>query len=103
MTELIQARLPDGEVIWVLFDDDGPADVGLTDRLVPLTGLTEAVRGLVANVQKGLDGVRPDGLTVEFGLDLGLAETGIVAALVGGQANASIKVTASWTPSRPQQ
>ncbi|GHJ47591.1 hypothetical protein Cs7R123_49330 [Catellatospora sp. TT07R-123] len=97
MTELIQVQLPDGEKIWARVTSSGPSDVGFGEKLRSVEGFTEAVRGVVSNVQKGLEGLRPDDLTVEFGLELALAEEGVVAALVGVHADASVKVTASWS------
>ncbi|MEV7815566.1 CU044_2847 family protein [Streptomyces flaveolus] len=39
---------------------------------------------------------RPDGISVEFGLELAAGENGIVAALVGGSGKVAFKVTLSW-------
>ncbi|WP_051808220.1 CU044_2847 family protein [Actinoplanes subtropicus] len=102
MTELIQIELPDGDIVWARVAAEGPSDVGIGDRVLPLKGLTETVRSVVSNVRKGLDGVPPDELTAEFAVELALAEGGVVAALVGLQANASVKITATWSANPPQ-
>jgi hypothetical protein len=102
MTELIQVQMPDGEVVWAKVETVGPSDVGIGDRVLPLKGLTEAVRAVVSNVQNGLNTVKPDEFTAEFAVELALAEDGIVAALVGLQANASVKITATWSASQPE-
>jgi uncharacterized membrane protein len=92
-TELV---MPDGKVIWALVESSGPSDVALSSKLETLQGWTETLQGVAANVKSGLEGLRPDTTTVEFGLEIAAGKSGLIAALCGVGGSAAVKVTLSW-------
>jgi hypothetical protein len=97
MSELVEVRLPDGEIVWARVSSaGGPHDVGLRDRVLSLKGLTETVRAVARNLRDGLDAARPDETTVEFGLELALGGDGLVPVIVGVDASAAITVSMTW-------
>lgn len=95
MKELLEVELPDGQMIWANVEINGPRQVGASKFAV--TGLTETLRGVATNVRSGLAAIKPTETTVEFGVDIALGKEGIVAALAGVQADASLKVTLTWS------
>jgi hypothetical protein len=96
LSELIQVELPDEQVIWAMIADDGPQDVGLRDGVHRLKGLTEAIQAVAHNVREALPAIRPDEVTVGFGIELAVGEGGLVAALSGISGKATITVTLGW-------
>ncbi len=101
MHDPIEVTLPDGQTVWAVVADQGPRDVA--GRVGPraLRGLTETLRGVASNVRAGLRDARPDEVSVEFGVELALAEEGLVAALAGISGNATIQVTLTWSDKAP--
>lgn len=97
MRDLIPVELADGTTVWALVDSSGPSDVALGRAPRVLKGLSEVVRGVATNVRDGLAAARPDEVSVEFGIELAVAETGLVAALAGLDGNVSMKVQLTWT------
>lgn len=98
MQDLVRVELPDGQFVWARVDVSGPRDVAFQRTPQVLKGLTETVRGVAANVRDGLRGLNPDEITVEFGVELAMADGGLVAALAGAKVNSSIAVTLGWRP-----
>ena len=99
MREIVQVELPDGQVAWATIESTGVSDVGFGARLLPLTGLSEALTAIATNVRRGVRATRPDGVSVEFGVDLQIGGQGLVAALAGSAVTAALKVTLSWNGS----
>ena len=97
MHELVEVELPDGQVIWAdVRPETGPRDVGLGQRL-KLAGLSTVLRAVATNVQDGVRAVRPDEVTVEFGVELAVTPQGLVAALSGASGKATVAVTMKWS------
>lgn len=104
MGELVEVELPDGRIIWARISEEGPSDVGWSDRAKSLRGLPETVEAIAANVHRGLAKARPDEVAVEFSLEFAAGRDGLVAALCGVSANATVKVTLTWdTSSQPAE
>lgn len=97
MPELMKVALPDGQIIWAQVEEnDGPRDVGLRDQLHKLEGLTKTIQAVAENVQRGLEKIKPDEVTVGFGLELVVGKDGLVAALAGVNGKAMLNVTLAW-------
>jgi hypothetical protein len=97
MRDVVQVQMPDGQHIWAVVESDRVVDTGVGGVSAKvLTGLLETVRGVATNVRQGLHDARPDEVLVEFGIELATVDSGLVAALVGLNANASVKVTLGW-------
>ncbi|WP_433059867.1 CU044_2847 family protein [Dactylosporangium sp. CS-033363] len=95
--ELVRATLPDGQEIWLKAESlsDSPQDIGIAASL-PIEGFVEILNGVTTNVRAGLERLRPDEASVEFGIEFSLGSGGVVAALAGISGKASVKVTAVW-------
>ncbi|MEV8530614.1 CU044_2847 family protein [Streptomyces sp. NPDC051211] len=82
---------------------EGPVKAGrVSDAIHELPGTLQAALGSVAEAARAtLDQLRkagPDGITVEFGVDLAV-EAG--AVITKSSANSHLKVTAMWTKNPP--
>jgi hypothetical protein len=97
MGEVAKVQLPDGQVIWARIESaDGAYDTGLSDRIFNLEGFAETLHGVATNIQTGLAGARPDGVSVAFGIELAVHAGGLVAALVGVGGQANLTITLTW-------
>ena len=93
----VQVQLPTGEVIWAKVAVDGPQNVasaGLQHLDVEELGRT--VRGLSESLYQAVDGLLPDEVEVEFGLELALKSGKLISMLAEAGATASVKVTLGW-------
>jgi Trypsin-co-occurring domain 1 len=73
----------------------GPADVGLRD-LLSFTSVINSIRGLAAELHKGLQAASPDAVTVDLGFDLAVKGSQVLALVADGGAKASIRVRLEW-------
>lgn len=98
MSQLVRLQMPDDHVIWATVDEaDGPSDSGLGEQITEkLEGFQEALQTVAGNVRNAVASARPNEISVEFGLELAVGDSGIVAALVGGSGKAAFKVTLTW-------
>lgn len=102
---IAQVRLDDGTVIYARISEarqpatsGGYRDSGLGDRVTELaSGLADTVRGVAQSVRLGLAAAAPDGVRVEFGLELAVQEGRLVSLLANAQGTASVNVTLTWT------
>lgn len=93
---LVEIQLADDQVIWARVESaSGVTDVGLT-RALSLSGFTELLRGVATSARKTLAEVGPDETSLEFGVEIAVAQGGAVAALAGLNGKASMKVTMKW-------
>jgi hypothetical protein len=99
--DLVRVELPDNELIWAVVEGSGSQDVGFGPPRQVLSGLTETIRGIAGNVRQAVRDAAPDEFSVEFGVELAMGKEGLVAALVGIDGTASIKVTVAWKSGEP--
>ncbi len=101
VTHIERVEMPDGAVIYAQIEEAETAqtgvDVGLRDRF-RLDNLGPTIRSVATSVHRSVDGLKPDRIAVEFGLELALDAGKVVAVLASGGAKASLKVTLKWNP-----
>ncbi|MBH0781442.1 CU044_2847 family protein [Nocardia bovistercoris] len=99
MTRIERVEMPDGTVIHARVDaeETGPTgvDVGLRDRF-RLDTLGPTIRSVASAVHGAVDGLKPDAVSVEFGVELSLDSGRVVAVLASGGMKASLKVNLEW-------
>ncbi|MGI5218729.1 CU044_2847 family protein [Nocardia sp. CA-290969] len=99
MTHIERVEMPDGVVIYARVDDEATTstgvDVGLRDRF-KLDSLGPTISSVAAAVHGSVRGLKPDTVSVEFGLELSLDAGKVVAVLASGGAKASLKVKLDW-------
>ncbi len=113
--EVTRIHLPDGTPVWARISDAGAlgqgadhrpgstyADTALGDQVA---ARVESMRGLIsgvaASVASGLRAVRPDEVSVSFGIELSASPGRVVALLADGEARAAITVTLTWQGAPP--
>ncbi|MER7108561.1 CU044_2847 family protein [Streptomyces sp. NPDC000229] len=103
MQRLVEVQLPDGEVVWAHVEQSsGPQDSGFFDGGVQaLRGFDQTLRSVAANVRQAVAQAAPDGVSVEFGVELAAGKDGLVAAIAGTSGKAALKVTLSWSGRQP--
>lgn len=99
MSRLIQVQLPTGQTIWANVAD-GPADVSASQTLrrLPLEDLQETIEGVTQTIAEAAERVRPDEVSLEFGLELSLKTGKLTSVLAEAAGKASLRLTLTWNP-----
>jgi hypothetical protein len=106
-TRIARVRLPDGTPVWArisgaeeLAVPSGElsfTDTGFTDRVeATVESLNSLVGGVARSLAEPLRAVRPDEVSVEFGIELTAKAGKVVGLLADGEAKAAITVTLTW-------
>ena len=100
-SERIRVLLPNGTEIWAEAQGVGPkeAEVAGFDSLkgaLSLDTLRDAIEGMGALALAALEKIKPDGVSVEFGIELAVDNGQITALWVKGSGKANLKITLSW-------
>ncbi|MGY0491834.1 CU044_2847 family protein [Streptomyces sp. WG-D5] len=113
VTRVARIALPDGTPVWARISGSAEelgvrsgelsfSDTGFTDRV---EAGVESLHGLVTGVARSLAGplraVRPDEVSVEFGVELTAKAGKVVGLLADGEAKTAIKVTLTWNDGPP--
>ncbi|MFJ2214738.1 CU044_2847 family protein [Streptomyces sp. NPDC101062] len=105
-------EMPDGTPVWArisgaeeLSRPSGGltySDTGFADQV---QARVESLQGVVTSVARSLVGplraVRPDEVSIEFGIELTAKSGKVVGLLADGEAKGGIKVTLTWTGGGP--
>ncbi|MFF3875253.1 CU044_2847 family protein [Streptomyces sp. NPDC001978] len=112
VTRVARIELPDGTPVWARISgaeelavpsgELSYTDTGFADRV---EASVESLHSLVTGVARSLAGplraVRPDEVSVEFGIELTAKAGKVVGLLADGEAKAAITVTLTWTENGP--
>lgn len=107
---ITRIEMPDGTEVWARISGaeelartgSGPsfADIGAGDIADRVQARVESLHGVVTSVARSLAeplrAVRPDEVSVEFGIELTAKAGKVVGLLADGEAKGSIKVTLTW-------
>jgi hypothetical protein len=98
MSTVIEVQLPTGQIILARVADEGPTDVGVGSGRwnLSLGDLRRTVEGVTQTVSDALHHVRPDTVSLEFGIELAVTTGKLTSILAEGSGRASIKLTLSW-------
>lgn len=98
MSNVVPIELPDGEVILARVRVEGPSDVGVTRvlRKLPADDLKKVVAGVAGTVADAVESVRPDQVSVEFGIEIALKSGKVASVLAEAGGKASLKLTLTW-------
>lgn len=109
-------ELPDGTPVWARISqadelelaDGAPlyTDAGFAGRAgervqAQVAGLGGLITGVARSVAQGLRAVRPDEVSVEFGIELTGKAGKVVGLLADGEAKAALTVTLTWQNGGP--
>ncbi|MGW3496440.1 CU044_2847 family protein [Streptomyces sp. NPDC001020] len=109
---IARIEMPDGTPVWARISGAGElgvpsgelsyTDTGFTDRV---EAQVESLHSVVTSVARSLAGplraVRPDEVSVEFGIELTAKAGKVVGLLADGEAKAGITVTLTWQGGPP--
>jgi hypothetical protein len=110
-TQVARIVLPDGTPVWARIS--GPAelpapgelaysDTGFTERVeASVESLNSLVTGVARSLAEPLRAVRPDEVSVQFGIELTAKAGKVVGLLADGEAKAGITVTLTWNGGPP--
>ncbi|MFZ3568220.1 CU044_2847 family protein [Streptomyces sp. BH097] len=113
VTRVARIALPDGTPVWARISGDAEelglregelsySDTGFTDRVeASVESLHALVTGVARSLARPLRAVRPDEVSVEFGVELTAKAGKVVGLLADGEAKAGIKVTLTWNEGPP--
>ncbi|WP_436738888.1 CU044_2847 family protein [Streptomyces sp. BBFR102] len=111
-------ELPDGTPVWARISqadelelpDGAPlyTDAGFAGRAgervqAQVAGLGGLITGVARSVAQGLRAVRPDEVSVEFGIELTAKAGKVVGLLADGEAKAALTVTLTWQNGGPPE
>ncbi|MGX1836307.1 CU044_2847 family protein [Streptomyces diastaticus] len=111
-------ELPDGTPVWARISQadelelpDGTplyTDAGFAGRAgervqAQVAGLGGLITGVARSVAEGLRAVRPDEVSVEFGIELTGKAGKVVGLLADGEAKAALTVTLTWQNGGPPE
>ncbi|MER6462579.1 CU044_2847 family protein [Streptomyces sp. NPDC048409] len=111
-TRIARVRLPDGTPVWARISgaeelavpsgELSYTDTGFGERVeASVESLNALVRGVARSLAEPLRAVRPDEVSVEFGIELTAKAGKVVGLLADGEAKAAITVTLSWKGGGP--
>ncbi|MEU9447973.1 CU044_2847 family protein [Streptomyces sp. NPDC048277] len=106
-TRIARVRLPDGTPVWARISgaeeltaptgELSYTDTGLAERVeASVESLHSLVGGVARSLAEPLRAVRPDEVSVEFGIELTAKAGKVVGLLADGEAKAAITVTLTW-------
>jgi Trypsin-co-occurring domain 1 len=98
MSDVVEVRLPTGQVIHARVADTGPRDVGLGDRqwALSLDDLQDTVEGVTQTVYQALQRVKPHTVSLEIGIELAVQTGKLTSLLAEASGKGSMKLTLSW-------
>ncbi|MCX4995876.1 CU044_2847 family protein [Streptomyces longwoodensis] len=112
VTRVARIALPDGTPVWARISGTDElaappgqlsfSDTGFTERVeASVESLHALVTGVAHSLAGPLRAVRPDEVSVEFGIELTAKAGKVVGLLADGEAKAGITVTLTWNGSPP--
>ncbi|MBA2808924.1 hypothetical protein E0500_016325 [Streptomyces sp. KM273126] len=112
VTRVARIEMPDGTPVWARISgaeelavpsgELSYTDTGFTDRVeAQVESLQSVVTSVARSLAAPLRAVRPDEVSVEFGIELTAKAGKVVGLLADGEAKAGIKVTLTWNGGPP--
>ncbi|MFK0114339.1 CU044_2847 family protein [Streptomyces sp. NPDC090994] len=107
VTRVARIALPDGTPVWARISGGEElsgrpgglaySDTGFTERVeATVESLHSLVTGVARSLAEPLRAVRPDEVSVQFGIELTAKAGKVVGLLADGEAKAGITVTLTW-------
>ncbi len=109
--DVVRVELPDGTPVWARvhgaeqLDASAPggyADSGLSGQAAArLESLRELVTGVAGSLADGVRAVRPDEVSIAFGIEFAVKSGKVVGLLADGEAKSAVTVTLTWQHDGP--
>ncbi|MER6014675.1 CU044_2847 family protein [Streptomyces bluensis] len=114
VTRVARIEMPDGTPVWARISgaeelavpsgELSYTDTGFADRVeAQVESLQAVVTSVARSLAAPLRAVRPDEVSVEFGIELTAKAGKVVGLLADGEAKAGIKVTLTWNGGPPDR
>jgi hypothetical protein len=111
-TRIARIEMPDGTPVWARISgaeelavpsgELSYTDTGFADRVeAQVESLHSVITGVARSLAGPLRAVRPDEVSVEFGIELTAKAGKVVGLLADGEAKAGITVTLTWNGGPP--
>ncbi|MGW2210339.1 CU044_2847 family protein [Streptomyces sp. NPDC001781] len=111
-TRVARIELPDGTPVWARISGAGElayarelsyTDTGFHERVeASVESLHSLITGVARSLSGPLSAVRPDEVSVEFGIELTAKAGKVVGLLADGEAKAALTVTLTWNGGPPE-
>ncbi|MEU9556028.1 CU044_2847 family protein [Streptomyces fumanus] len=112
VTRVARIALPDGTPVWARISGAAElsghpgelsySDTGFAERVeATVEGLHSLVTGVARSLAEPLRAVRPDEVSVQFGIELTAKAGKVVGLLADGEAKAGLTVTLTWNGGPP--
>jgi hypothetical protein len=112
VTRVARIALPDGTPVWARISGGAElsappgelsySDTGFAERVeASVESLNALVTGVARSLAQPLRAVRPDEVSVQFGIELTAKAGKVVGLLADGEAKAGITVTLTWNGGPP--
>lgn len=111
VTRVARIALPDGTPVWARISGSAElsapgelsySDTGFAERVeASVESLNSLVTGVARSLAEPLRAVRPDEVSVQFGIELTAKAGKVVGLLADGEAKAGLTVTLTWNGGPP--
>ncbi|GHF12671.1 CU044_2847 family protein [Streptomyces griseoluteus] len=105
-TRVARIELPDGTPVWARIsgaEELSYTDTGFHERVeASVESLHSLITGVARSLSAPLSAVRPDEVSVEFGIELTAKAGKVVGLLADGEAKAALTVTLTWNGGPPE-
>lgn len=100
-TQLVPVILPNGTIVKMEARKSGEGDISAFEGLpepLSLEMMQSAISGVAELVDKALDKVKPQKVSVEFSVELSFEAGKLTSLIVNGSTKGSIKIGLEWAP-----
>jgi Trypsin-co-occurring domain 1 len=99
-TTKIPVELPDKSIVWVEVVQSGKQDVAFA--ALPFATITDTIQEIASTIGRAIAKIGPTKSTVKYGIEIGIEQGSLVAAIVRGTGKANLEITLEWEASKPQ-
>lgn len=84
----------DGMIVWVEVAQTGREDVGFDVK--SFKTVTDSIQAIASAITASLEQVKPTKASVKYGLEIGIEQGSLVAAIVRGTGKANLEISLEW-------
>ncbi len=92
-TTKVPAEL-NGTIVWIEIAQTGLEDVGFDVK--SFDTVTDSIQAIASAITKSLEQVKPTKARVKYGLEIGIEQGSLVAAIVRGSGKANLEISLEW-------
>lgn len=89
----------EGTIVWVEVAQTGREDVGFDVK--SFKTVTDSIRAIASAITASLEQVKPTKASVKYGLEIGIEQGSLVAAIVRGTGKANLEISLEWERKAP--